>query len=41
LIRADGEVLLSRRCASEDEARYVANGLRPDELKAGAFDASG
>jgi hypothetical protein len=26
------EALFSRRCTSEDEARYVANGLKQDEL---------
>jgi hypothetical protein len=26
LIRFDGESLFSRRCKSEDEARFVANG---------------
>ena len=41
LIRDNGEPLFSQRCTSEDEARYVANGMKQDELKAGAFDASG
>jgi hypothetical protein len=34
LIRADGEALFSRRCTSEDEARYVATGLEQDESSA-------
>jgi hypothetical protein len=38
LIRFDGEALFSRRYASEDEARYVANGMKQDELKAGAIE---
>jgi hypothetical protein len=35
LFPLDGEPLFSRRCMSEDEARYVANGLKQDELKTG------
>jgi len=38
LIRADGEALFSRRCVSEDEARYVANGMKQDELKTGSIE---
>ena len=32
LIRDNGEPLFSRRCTSEDEVQYVANGLKHDEL---------
>ena len=39
LIRADGEPLFSRRCTSEDEARYCANGIKQDELKTGAVES--
>ena len=39
LIRDNGEPVFSRRCASEDEARLVANGLKEDELKTGGADA--
>jgi hypothetical protein len=35
LIRSNGEPLFSRRCESEEHARYCANGLKQDELKAG------
>ena len=35
LIRSNGEALFSRRCESEEHARYRANGLKQDELKAG------
>ena len=38
LIRDNGEALFSRRCRSEDEARYVANGLKQDELKTGSVE---
>jgi hypothetical protein len=41
LVRSDGEGVFSRPCATEDEARHVASGLKQDELKAGAIDASG
>jgi len=41
LVRLDGESVFSRSCATEDEARHVANGLKQDELKTGAIDASG
>jgi hypothetical protein len=34
-IRSDGEALFSRRCTSEDQARYVANKMKQDELNAG------
>jgi hypothetical protein len=41
LIRFDGEALFSRSCSSEDEARYVANGMKQDELKTGGTEVSG
>jgi hypothetical protein len=41
LVRSNGEGVFSRPCATEDEARHVANGLKQEELKAGAIDASG
>jgi len=41
LIRDNGEALFSRRCASEDEARDVANGLKQDELNTGAVEVEG
>jgi hypothetical protein len=34
-IRQDGELAFSRRCADEAGARYVANALKQDHLKAG------
>jgi hypothetical protein len=37
----DGEALFSRRCTSEDEARYVANGMKQDELNTGGTEVSG
>jgi hypothetical protein len=40
LIRFDGEALFSRRCTSEDEARYVANRMMQDELKAAGIEVS-
>lgn len=41
LVRSSGEALFSRRCMSEDEAKYVANGLKQDELKAGWIEVEG
>ena len=38
LIRENGEPLFPRRCTSENEARYVANGIKQDELKTGAIE---
>jgi hypothetical protein len=35
LMRSDDEALFSRRCADEAEARFVADGLKQDELNAG------
>jgi len=35
ITRDNGEALFSRRCTSEEHARYCANGLKQDELKAG------
>jgi hypothetical protein len=40
LLRTDVEPLFSGRCTSEDEARYVANGLKQDELKTGSIQRS-
>jgi len=31
-------VIPSHQCTSEDEARYVANGIRQDELNTGAIE---
>jgi hypothetical protein len=39
LIRDNGEPLFSRRCASEDEAGFVANGMKQDELKTGSVES--
>jgi len=35
IIRQDGELSFSRRCADEAGARYVANALKQDQVKAG------
>jgi hypothetical protein len=35
VIRQDGELSFSRRCADEALARFVADGLKRDELNAG------
>jgi len=40
LIRDNGDPLFSRRCATEDEARYVANRLKQDELNTGSIASS-
>src|SRR5215468_981905 len=40
LIRFDGEALFSRRCTSEDEARFVANGMKQDELNTSGIEVS-
>jgi hypothetical protein len=40
LIRLNGEALFPRRCTSEDEARYVANGMKQDELNTGGIEVS-
>jgi hypothetical protein len=32
LIKSNGEPLFSRRCESEEHARYVADGLHHDEV---------
>jgi hypothetical protein len=34
VIRQDGELSFSRRCADESHARFVANALKQDHLKA-------
>jgi len=41
LIRDNGEPLFSRRCTTEGEARYCANGMKQDELKTGAIEVLG
>ena len=41
LIRSDDEALFSRRCESEEHARYYANGMKQDKLKAGGIEESG
>ncbi len=38
LIRSNGEALFSRRCASEEHARYCAAGLKQYEINAGYMD---
>jgi len=38
VLRSDGEPLFSRRCQSEDHARYCANGMKQDELKGGGIE---
>jgi hypothetical protein len=40
LLRSDGEPLFSRRCESEDHARYCADGMKQDELKGGGIDVT-
>ena len=40
VIRQDGELSFSRRCADEAGARYVANALKQDQMNAGWTDAA-
>jgi hypothetical protein len=40
VIRQDGELSFSRRCADEQGARYVANALRADHVNAGWAESS-
>jgi hypothetical protein len=40
LIRQDGELSFSRRCVSEDEARYCAHGLHQDHLLHGWMEVT-
>ena len=39
LIRSNGEALFSRRCESEEHARYCANGLKQDHISHGWGEA--
>jgi hypothetical protein len=40
LIRSAGDALFSRRCGSEDEARYCAHGLHQDHLLHGWMEVT-
>src|SRR5262245_12526407 len=40
MVRSGGEALFSGCCTSEEEEKYVANGLKQDELKTGWRDVS-